>query len=576
MTQIIDAYLGLNALRQAGYKSTATAIAELVDNSIEAEATEISIMAISNAELVGKRTTNQVKTIAVLDDGLGMPEEVLKNCLSMGWGTRLETRNGLGRFGFGLKGSSISQARKIEVYSWTKGQKVYRVVLDLDDVKNQKMQVLSKPEQVDLPVAVSKALSKKIKDHGTLVVWSKIDQIDFKRADTLVRRIDRDLCRVYRHFLDDDDTYGTKRDISVIHVDGDTNKVAETTPLLANDPLYVLTSNNLPEHNGKATNTYFEDPFYIDVEYDDRDGVKKGQIGFRFTIAKPEIQAMSGNSTVGRHYGENTGISFVRAGREIDFDNFGYLDRSDPRHRWWGIEVRFPPSLDELFGVTNNKQSVRNITKLDEDQRRAYNEEGEARSKEKVLLQIDMILTEKIDQMMMIIRSRRVGTRTEKKESNPVADKVNEDIVKNPTPTISEKDNKNKTDQEKLSERINLLIADDTSLTEEDAKEIAESTIAYKIDLSTAGWPGNLFLDRRSVANASVGIVNRDTEFFSQFWDYLETQNDRKGFEALEILLMAYIRAEDELCLKYDRKTFSDFRNKWGEWVEELIHHAGT
>lgn len=105
---------------------------------------------------------------------------------------------------------------------------------------------------------------------------------------------------------------------------------------------------------------------------------------------------------------------------------------------------------------------------------------------------------------------------------------------------------------------------------------MARSTIEYKIDLSTAGWPGNLFLDRRSVANASVGIVNRNTEFFRQFWDYLESQNDRKGFEALEILLMAFIRAEDELCLKYDRKTFSDFRNKWGELVEELIHHAGT
>ena len=44
MTQIIDAYLGLMALRQAGYRSTATAIAELVDNSIEAEANDIDII----------------------------------------------------------------------------------------------------------------------------------------------------------------------------------------------------------------------------------------------------------------------------------------------------------------------------------------------------------------------------------------------------------------------------------------------------------------------------------------------------------------------------------------------------
>lgn len=576
MTQIIDAYLGLNALRQAGYKSTATAIAELVDNSIEAEATEISIMAISKAELVGKRTTSQVKTIAVLDDGQGMPVKVLENCLSMGWGTRLETRNGLGRFGFGLKGSSISQARKTEVYSWQKGQPVYRVTLDLDDVKDQKMQVLNKPEQAELPITVAKALKEKIKDHGTLVVWSKIDQIDFKRADTLTRRINKDLCRVYRHFLDDDDTYGTKRDISVIHVDGDTNKIVETIPLLANDPLYILTANNLPDgYSGKATNTA-HDAAAFDIRYKEGGGTYEGRIEIRFTIAKPEIQATNGNSNVGKHYKSNTGISFVRAGREIDFDNFGYFNPADARHRWWGIEVRFDPSLDELFGVTNNKQSVRNINKLDDDQKIAYNEVEQEDSKESVLLKIDQILGDNIRQMYAIIMGRKEGSKSNKKKKNPVVDKVNDDLNKNRTLTFSNTENEKKTDAEKLSERINLLIADDTSLSEEDAKEIAKSTIAYKVDLTTAGWPGNLFLDRRSVANASVGIVNRDTEFFSQFWDYLEIQNDRKGFEALEILLMAFIRAEDELCLKYDRKTFSDFRNKWGEWVEELIHHAGT
>src|SRR5207302_6973409 len=29
--------------------------------------------------------------------------------------------------------------------------------------------------------------------------------------------------------------------------------------------------------------------------------------------------------------------------------------------RWWGVEVDFPPELDEIFGVTNNKQAARNF-----------------------------------------------------------------------------------------------------------------------------------------------------------------------------------------------------------------------
>ena len=78
------------------------------------------------------------------------------------------------------------------------------------------------------------------------------------------------------------------------------------------------------------------------------------------------------------------------------------------------------------------------------------------------------------------------------------------------------------TREDKLKERIKLLVDDDSTLSEQEASEIAEATIDYRVDLSTADWPGSLFLDRRPVANASVGIVNRGTKFYDQFWSYLE------------------------------------------------------
>jgi hypothetical protein len=40
----------------------------------------------------------------------------------------------------------------------------------------------------------------------------------------------------------------------------------------------------------------------------------------------------------------------------------------DPRERWWGIEVSFPPALDAVFGVTNNKQSATEFRKLSEEE----------------------------------------------------------------------------------------------------------------------------------------------------------------------------------------------------------------
>ena len=60
----------------------------------------------------------------------------------------------------------------------------------------------------------------------------------------------------------------------------------------------------------------------------------------------------------GSHAAKNVGISIVRANRELELDQ-SWVDPSDARERWWGIEIEFPPALDEVFGVTNNKQTAR-------------------------------------------------------------------------------------------------------------------------------------------------------------------------------------------------------------------------
>jgi len=38
----------------------------------------------------------------------------------------------------------------------------------------------------------------------------------------------------------------------------------------------------------------------------------------------------------------------VRAGRELDLDQ-AWVIKYDPVERWWGVEVEFPPALDEQF-----------------------------------------------------------------------------------------------------------------------------------------------------------------------------------------------------------------------------------
>jgi len=576
VTHIIDAYLGLTALRQAGYRSTATAVAELVDNSIEAEATQIDIIAISKEILVTTRTSNQVQKIAVLDNGDGMPPEVLEKCLSLGWGTRLETRGGLGRFGFGLKGASISQARRVEVYSWVKPNEIYMAYLDLDEIRSGDKQDLNDIEKVSLPKEIMKEYGKKLGESGTLVLWDDLDQMDLRKVETLLARINKELCRIYRHFLDDCDIYGKKRIINLHMLDSDTGK-NKVEALRANDPLYLLTPNNLEGYEKEATNISHGEPFSIDVPYHDGTREAISKVEFRFTIATPEIQNLGGSSIVGKHYGNNTGISFVRAGREIDFGSFGFLDASEPRHRWWGAEVRFEPVLDELFGVTNNKQEIRAIKKLDPEYIDALMESSDdGDHKSYLLLEINRIVSDHIKGMMKIITGRREGQRKRKTSVGTLIDKVNEDVSKDHSPTESLVHSKELSDEEKISERVSLLLSDDSTLSEDDARDEAKKTLEYRVDITTDEWPGDLFLDRRPVANASVGIINRNTQFYEKFWRYLEDQDDKKGYEALEVLMMALIRAEDELAMQCDKKTFERFRSKWGAWVEQLISYAGS
>ena len=88
------------------------------------------------------------------------------------------------------------------------------------------------------------------------------------------------------------------------------------------------------------------------------------EVAIRFTVASEDARNPSssglpaGRQPHGVHAGKNVGVSVMRAGRELELDqswNISY----DPRERWWGVEVEFPPSLDEVFGVTNNKQTAR-------------------------------------------------------------------------------------------------------------------------------------------------------------------------------------------------------------------------
>ena len=110
---LFDGRQAIESQRKSGYKNTARAAREIVDNAFEAGA--------KNVWIVLKRPTEEerskherrdaVSAVAFIDDGPGMLPKMARYALSWGGGTHFDDPTGIGRFGFGLPNSSINQTR---------------------------------------------------------------------------------------------------------------------------------------------------------------------------------------------------------------------------------------------------------------------------------------------------------------------------------------------------------------------------------------------------------------------------------------------------------------------------------
>lgn len=103
--RVMDAIGGNHALE--------TAIADLIDNSIDAHASRILVRFV--------RLRGRAVALYVIDDGVGMSAEQLENAMMVG-GQRAYEKGELGHFGWGLKAASLSQADSLTVISRARGK----------------------------------------------------------------------------------------------------------------------------------------------------------------------------------------------------------------------------------------------------------------------------------------------------------------------------------------------------------------------------------------------------------------------------------------------------------------------
>lgn len=161
----------IETFRAIGY-SLETAIADIIDNSISAQAKNIHINRIWKG---GK------SLITIKDDGIGMNSHEIVQAMRPGAQNPLSDRQetDLGRFGLGLKTASFSQCRKLSVLSKRVNCSATFWSWDLDYVaKSNKWELLQW-----LPEGFKKELDDV--DSGTLVIWSDLDRVlSLKTAET--------------------------------------------------------------------------------------------------------------------------------------------------------------------------------------------------------------------------------------------------------------------------------------------------------------------------------------------------------------------------------------------------------
>lgn len=573
---IIPASTAIQTFRDAGYKNTASALAELIDNSIEAEAKNIQILTVEDQVQGHRRLSTKITEIMIYDDGIGMPEDVMSICLQFGNGTRLASRKGMGRFGIGLPNASISQCTRVEIYSWREGV-CHWTYLDVEEVKKSGQQTVNNVKKVPIPKALLKNIEGKVDKSGTLIVWKNCDRIDMSRAKTLFKRMDKELCRVYRHFLDADDEYGLQRSVKLISC----GKGREVYELKANDPLYLMTPNSTPGFEDKSSNEMHGQVIKFSLPYNAKGDESEVQV--RFSVALPEVQKLGGNSDLGKHYRQNTGVSFVRAAREIDFGSFGFFNSQDERQRWWGCEIRFEPDLDEVFGVTNNKQSVRgvhylNLKEFKDDHPDDWEQEIKGDPRLTLRLELSKIIKNNIDQLSDIIKSRGKGSRNKDLEKDGGLDKsvkiVNEELEKSRAKTKSQQEGAKKSDDQKIDEWTKALIDSDTSLTEVEAKEVAETKVELKVEKTFSSWPGSQFFTVETTGATCNLVINRKHPFFSEMYEPLLDVSEHKYIDALDLTLMAYARVQDEL---YDRiDEIEEINSNWGSHLKSFLKKLST
>lgn len=197
VTSIPSANILLSSLRSVGY-TPETAVADIVDNSLSANASIITI----------KFNWNE-QCIIISDNGEGMSNQGLLKSMSIGSSDPLNARSihDLGRFGMGMKTASFSLGKKLTVLTKYNGS-ISNACWDLDYVRDEdKWQILIEDQSTNFISSLSNQLSEY--NNGTVICISNIDKIissnnvpEKKKFFKMIDNVKNHLSLVFHRFME--------------------------------------------------------------------------------------------------------------------------------------------------------------------------------------------------------------------------------------------------------------------------------------------------------------------------------------------------------------------------------------
>lgn len=594
---IVPVHLVVQAMRDNGYKNAAYALAELIDNSIQADATEVEVLC-AEKEIQLQRRSSRIHQIAVLDNGSGMDSTVLRMALQFGNGTYLaeDKHTGMGRFGMGLPCSSISQCKRVDVWTWQSGvENAIYTYLDLNEIKNKQLTEVPEPQKRPIPEIWEKVTTGFGKT-GTLVVWSDIDRCVWKTGKAIIENSEFVIGRMYRKFLDPKKVVIR---MATFDIDEPTKIMVEKFAK-PNDPGYLMaeTSCDAPFDKKPMFQAWeaWEGADY-EATFTIKFNGKEQEVKIRFSYAKEEARKGKnpGKLPHGQHAGRNMGVSVVRAGRELELDQSWIQKR--PTERWWGVEIEFPPALDDLFGVTNSKQSARNFSELANLDIEKLLTDGKTISqlKEQLIEDEDprgplIDIAHKINKTIASIRGlidaqtlnsgsgqrRHQGSSAEK-----VATDVTEERKKEGHQGQSDKDESLPLEERKEIIETTLI---ETGVLESKAEELAAKTVSdgLKYTFTKADMETAAFFSVKTGGGAIMITLNANHPAYKNLVEVLEEEVEgvdpetlrsrlTNSLEGLKLLLMAWARYEDEQPDGPRRQRAQDARVDWGRVARQFL-----